>query len=108
MTSAAELRDPTRPADYQEITAAATSQEETLPDTAVGSWKLDSTLMAGNRKVAVINGVLVSKGDKVGNMVVVDIKPSKAVLRVNNENIEVLLVHSSVKSKSDNNNRNKR
>ena len=107
--SAAELRDPTRPADYQASTAAAESQpqEEILTDAGEGGWKLDSTLTSGDRKLAIINGALVAKGDKVGNMVVVDIKPTKALLRVNNENIEVMLVRNSIKSKANKTNRKK-
>ena len=101
------LRDPTRPADYQEGSAKGTTKDEVQVDTTGTGWKLDSTLMAGNRKLAIINGVLVKKGDKVGNMVVVDIKPTKALLRVNNENVEVMLVQSSVKSKASYNSRKK-
>jgi len=104
--SAAELRDPTRPADFKESTAATEShpQEIILTDAAEGGWKLNSTLTSGNRNLAIINGALVEKGDKVGNMVVVDIKPNKALLRVNNENVEVMLVRNSIKTKVNNTN----
>ena len=45
-----------------------------------------------------INGRLLGKGDKVGNMTVVDIRPDKAVLRIDNENIEIMLVRNKIKS----------
>jgi len=104
---AAELRDPTRPADYRDMTTSAADnlQKKGMQAEKITGWRLDSTLTSGDRKLAIINGSLVSKGDKIGNMVVVDIKPSKALLRVDNKDIEVMLVHDNIKTETVGNTR---
>jgi hypothetical protein len=106
---AAELKDPTRPADYRNLStpAADNLQQKGMLEEKITSWRLDSTLTAGDRKLAIINGSLVSKGDRIGNMVVVDIKPSKALLRVDNKDIEVMLVHDNIKTEAGGNTRKK-
>jgi hypothetical protein len=106
---AAELRDPTRPADYPDLTPATADnlQQKGVLAEKITGWRLDSTLTSGDRKLAIINGALVSKGDRIGNMVVVDIEPSKALLRVDNKDIEVMLVHDNIKTETDGNTRKK-
>lgn len=95
---AAEFKDPTRPPWYatQPVTGLVT--QDRLQLGYADSWVLSSTLISGTQKLAMINGRLLGKGDKVGNMTVVDIRPDKAVLRIDNENIEIMLVRNKIKS----------
>ena len=99
--AAAPLKDPTRPPFYRPESTTSEPAEGLLPLSNADSWVLNSTLISKTQRLAMINGMLLSKGDKVGNMVVVDIKPDKALLRVNSESIEVTLVHNNIKTKKD-------
>ena len=73
------LTDPTRPSSYR---AASKSQ----------SLRLESILFSDNRRVAVINGAVVSEGDTVGRIKILQI--DKNSVRVNNSgNIVELVLH---------------
>jgi MSHA biogenesis protein MshK len=83
--SAWAYKDPTRPSSYA--------------DTAVAnnSLRLDSILTSDNRRVAVINGVAVAEGDRMGEVRVVSIE--KGVVRVNRngEILQLELAHPSIR-----------
>jgi len=80
--SFADLHDPTRPPEFllNESGSASTSGKKTESASATG-FVLMSTMISDKRTAAVINGEVVSKGDKVGDMNVVDIKPYKVLLK---------------------------
>lgn len=61
------LDDPTRPPTKQ---APTSSKPVAAP---VRSWKLESTLVASDRRVAVINGMLVGEGESVDGARVIKI-----------------------------------
>lgn len=64
------LPDPTRPASFHNAREA-------------GQGGLQTTVVSDGRRVAVIDGRMVNIGDKVGDAVVVDIRPYEVVLRSN-------------------------
>ena len=72
---AGELIDPTRPP----LVGKASP-----PDGGTGSrrgWTLESTLVAARRRVALINGELVSEGDSVDGARVIEIRELDVVLQ---------------------------
>jgi len=105
---AADLKDPTRPPFYRPDTTSTQPTEDQLQmESNADSWVLNSTLISKTQRLAMINGRLLSKGDKVGNMTVVDIKSDKAMLRVNSENIVVTLLRNNIKTIIDDANQKK-
>ncbi len=88
----AQLPDPTRPPDYTpEVQASDASAEENR------SWVLSSVLISPARRVAVLNGRTVSRGDAIGDAVVIDIKPAQVVLVRDGRELTVQLLPSNVK-----------
>lgn len=77
--SRAELVDPTRPPDYQPAGVQAGSQQAGALNQS--PWNLTSTLVSPHRKVAVLNGRIVTRGSRIGDMVVVRIVNGEVVLR---------------------------
>lgn len=97
--NAAELKDPTRPPFYQsDLAAQMAAQADDQILSGNEPWVLNSTFISGTHSLAMINGRLLGKGDKLGNMTVVDIKSDKALLKVDSERIVVSLVPNSIKS----------
>lgn len=80
------LQDPTRPTspDRSASTRAAG------PDP--GGWTLNSTLVAPNRRVAVINGVQVSEGESVDGARVVKIRKSDVLMQIQGHRITLYLL----------------
>lgn len=72
---AAELIDPTRPPGGAE-TAPPTRKAATR-----SGWTLESTLVATDRRVAVINGELVTEGESVGGARVVEIRKLEVLVQ---------------------------
>jgi len=76
----AQLVDPTRPPDYL---APGTQQEAGPQETGTfpsSPWDLTSTLVSPRRTLAVINGQVVTKGSKIGDMTVAKIGRGEVVL----------------------------
>lgn len=77
--------------------------DPTRPSLPVGSktvhrgWELSSTLVADGRRVAVINGLRVQEGDRVGAARVVAIGKSEVRLRHGSRNITLRLVPVGIK-----------
>lgn len=70
-----ELIDPTRPPP---------GEKAGLPSGDAGSrrdWTLESTLVAARRRVALINGELVSEGDSVDGARVIEIREFDVLIR---------------------------
>ena len=72
---ASALIDPTRPA----IRDRAGSGQKVAP--AGSGWVLNSTLIAPQRRVAVINGRLVSEGDMVNGARVIEIRKLEVLIQ---------------------------
>lgn len=72
-TALAERRDPLRPPDFH----AAPSVES---DFNADAWRLASTLVSGDRRVAIINGRAVNAGETVGGARVLAIERGRVRL----------------------------
>lgn len=72
---AAELIDPTRPPRGAE-TPPPTREAATR-----SGWTLESTLVAPDRRVAVINGELVTEGESIGGARVVEIRKLEVLVQ---------------------------
>lgn len=70
-TTAWSLPDPTKPTSYRAATAVAQS------------LTLESILISDERKLAIINGVVVTEGENVGSVKVVNI--SQSGVKVNSD-----------------------
>ena len=91
--SAQALRDPTRPpAQFLDPASAM----ESGPPASAG---LQTIMISGKRRVAMINGELVKAGDKIGEAVVERITDSEVVLRQSGGGREVLKLYPDVDHK---------
>lgn len=90
--AAEQLRDPTRPS--------------WLPDPGrqqrpvVTRYRLESVLIAAERRVAVINGRVVTVGDVVDGAAVLSIEPEAVTLRRDGRELVLKLLPGSVKTTS--------
>jgi hypothetical protein len=91
LEAAMALEDPTRPTDP----ALSTLTHAAGPENS--SWVLNSTLVASNRRIAVINGTQVSEGESVGGARVVQIHKSYALLQTSGRSIKLHLLPDTVK-----------
>lgn len=81
----AQLRDPTQP----------TALEDAAPPRPAQSgprWRLQSTLVADDRRLAVINGRSVAQGERVDGAVVREINRGGVTLEVEGRRIELRLL----------------
>jgi len=86
------LGDPTRP----------TSLAEPAPARAVQSgprWRLQSTLVADTRRLAIINGRTVAQGDRIDGAVVREVRQEGVTLEVGDQRVELRIVPGSVNVK---------
>lgn len=84
------LTDPTRPGILSGGVARATEEKP-------GAWTLTSTLIAPQRRVAVINDQLVQVGQAVDGATLIAVEPGSALLRRGGKQIRLTLVAASVK-----------
>ena len=75
--AAADLSDPTRPPDYAAAPAADGAAAAAEPQRG---WDLTSTLVSPSRRLAVINGRVVTPGARLGRMTVRGISSGRVVL----------------------------
>ena len=87
----AELSDPTRPASYIPEIQGAEKR-------AKGGVQVSSIIIGKERRVAIIDGQAVQKGDAIHGMKVLAIRPSEVLLRVNNKELQVSLLPGKVKT----------
>lgn len=90
--SAFALNDPTRPTDPAAYFGTHNTSEG-------GDWSLQSILFAPDRKVAVINGIRVKEGDRVGAARVFRIHDSYVLLRTGRRTLTLRLLPESIKVK---------
>lgn len=86
---AARLADPTRPAGY----ALGRGRHHVHRP----RWDLSQTLIAPDRRLAIINGRTVTEGARVDGAVVVAIRPSAVKLRRKGRTFSIKLLAGSVK-----------
>lgn len=91
---AALLPDPTRPAEYRPETPVV---QETPGES--NDWKVTAIRIAGGDRTAIVNGVIVRAGDKVGAAKVLEIQPLAVVLDYDNKKIAVRLFADVVRKK---------
>ena len=89
--SADVLFDPTRPATKQKSTTSNSV------GAVVGSWKLESTLVASDRRVAVINGKLVSEGESVDGAHVIQIRKLNVLIQTPTKRMTLQLLPNIIK-----------
>ena len=80
------LKDPTRPAGYQQKSGPVVGTK------AAPRWVLSSTLISPNRRLATINGQTLGVGGQIGNARVVSIDAAKVALRDGNKEIVLELL----------------
>ncbi len=84
------LIDPTRPASYGQAAAAHASESRR-------GWTLDSTLVAPDRRVAVINGKRVSEGESVDGARIIEIRKLDVLIQADGRRITLQLLPDIVK-----------
>lgn len=77
-----ELRDPTKPPQQRQ-----TSQQPA----AITRYSLDSILVSDSRRIAVINGVSLAVGERVGNATVRRIARDRVLLEINGKTHTLVL-----------------
>lgn len=88
---AGTLQDPTRPTPG----ALFQSSQDPRPGTAI--WTLNSTLVADDRRVAVINGTHVSEGESVGGARVLRIRKTDVLLQAPGRQVTLQLIPDTLK-----------
>ena len=91
---ATSLEDPTRPNNHSVFAITP------VPDAKKDGWTLNSTLIAPNRRIAVINGVQVSEGESVDGAKVLQIRNSSVLLRTGERDITLDLFPDIVNTRS--------
>lgn len=87
------LIDPTRPSTSSKQTSL---KQETVPSRRL---ILESTLVAPNRRIAVVNGKLVREGDSVDGARVITIRKSVVLVETSSRRITLHLLPDIVKRK---------
>ena len=82
--------------------SALSFYDPTRPGSAFGStsakkYQLESVLVSPQRTIAIINGTIVSVGDRLGNRVVFSIDKEKVVLKDGLRTLDLYLPVSNVK-----------
>ncbi|MCL4315789.1 MAG: general secretion pathway protein GspB [Gammaproteobacteria bacterium] len=86
---AERLSDPTKPPEYQEVSAGIGAEPQ---------WSLKSILISPTRRSAILNGRVVKKGEQLDQEVtVLDILPGSVLLKGAEGEFSVNLLPASVK-----------
>lgn len=85
-----ELPDPTRPAVWR---AAAPAREQ------APAWRLESTLISPQRRLAVIDGRLLRPGDRLDDAQVLEIQPDRVTLRHGDRIVHLRLLPDQTKKR---------
>ena len=95
---AAELDDPTRPTALAPPPAVEQSTPAAAPAASPG-WRLQQTLTAAGRRLAVINGVILKEGDRINGARLVQVRPGRATLELaRGQRLELRLAERQVKA----------
>jgi len=90
----AALEDPTRPPTTTTI-ASKSSDKTQRP-----RWILTSTLISTQRRAAVINNKVVSRGEHINGAKIISIQPSAVRLRIGRRDITLMMLKKNIKSLS--------
>ncbi|MDH3872355.1 MAG: hypothetical protein OEU44_09080 [Gammaproteobacteria bacterium] len=88
---AGTLQDPTRP------TPGALFQPSSASRPGADIWALNSTLVADDRRVAVINGTHVSEGESIGGAQVLRIRKTDVLIQTPGRQITLQLIPDTLK-----------
>lgn len=86
------LHDPTRPTDPALYFGYQQSKNDTR-------WALQSILSSAERRIAIINGVRVREGDRIGPAKVVRIQKSQVLLHTGSGTLTLRLLPDTIKVK---------
>lgn len=90
---AGALQDPTRP------TRTALFQSPTASRPVADKWTLNSTLVASDRRVAVINGTYVSEGESVDGAKVLRISKTSVLIQAAGRQTTLQLIPDTLKKR---------
>lgn len=88
------LGDPTQPTAINERTSVAAQSAATGP-----RWRLQSTLISGDRRLAVINGKTLRVGDAIDHAALVEVRPDGVTLEYDHVRMNILLLPASARVK---------
>jgi hypothetical protein len=91
----AAMDDPTRPPSLGAAKSAPSAGKHKRP-----RWLLSSTLIAAERRSAVIDGRVVVRGDRINGATVVTIEPGSVRLRARGKEFTLLMLEKNIKSLS--------
>jgi MSHA biogenesis protein MshK len=87
LATAGELVDPTRPADVMPLMIGDVNGSG-------GTFELNSVLISPERRIAIVNGIRVKRGDQIDGAEVVEINPGVVRLKAEGETFEVRMTAS--------------
>lgn len=92
---AKSLTDPTRPPGmvFQKHFSSVVKRNS--------PWKLSSTLIASDRKLATVNGKIIRQGDRVNGALLIDIQSWNVTFQKNNKKFKVYMFNKLRIHKSD-------
>jgi MSHA biogenesis protein MshK len=85
------LGDPTRP--------TALAEPQAAPVQAGPRWRLQSTLVADTRRLAIINGKTVAQGDRIDGALVREVRQEGVTLEIAGQRVELRMLPGSVNVK---------
>ena len=93
------VTDPTIPIRPQGVQVASSIAGEAVKTTKIGDYKLNQILVSRNRKLAVINGEILSIGDSLDDVKVVDITEDTVTLKGPDGDIKLSIIGKSIRTK---------
>ena len=91
----AALDDPTRPPGNAASKAASRQVEN-----QTRRWELSSTLVSPGRRTAVLNGYVVSVGDRIAGATVLAIEPNRVRIKDRGREVTLVMLNQQVKTPS--------
>lgn len=94
--SAETINDPMRPPGKAMLAATASGKQA-----VAARYRLDSVIIAPNRRQAIINGKRLSLGERIGNATLIDVQATQVTLRLAGKPYIVTLLPLSIKTPSE-------
>lgn len=91
-----ELNDPMRPPGQREARAAAGGEAASV----ASRYRLDSVIIAPDRRLAIINGHQLALGERLDHAVLIDIRATEVTLRIAGKSHVLPLLPFSIKKPS--------
>ena len=92
----ANLPDPTRPS-----AAADAGRRHANPENQISHLRLESTIISGHRRLAIINGKVLAIGDRIHGARIKDITAYKVVLELKGRLVSLTLVEDNFTRRRD-------